>query len=395
MAPGGTAPRPVVLNNWEATYFDFDHDRIVGIARRAKALGVELFVLDDGWFGRRDRDDSSLGDWVVDRRKLPGGIEALVRDVKAEGLQFGLWIEPEMVNADSDLFRAHPDWAIGVPGRARTESRQQLVLDYARPEVVDHIADALTAVLSSAPIDYVKWDMNRNITEPWTASVPADRQGEFFHRYILGVYELYRRLTERLPGHPVRVVRRRRRALRRRAPRLRPAGLDVGRHRRGGAAGDPVGDVARVPGLVDGRPRLGRAEPPDRAASRRCSPGPPWRCSGRSATSSTRPRCPTRSRPRSPARSPGTPSAASCCSVAGSCACAARSSTAATRPRGWRSTTRGRARSSASTACSGGRCPSAGGSACAGSTRRRPTASPRGWTRSPRRSRRPTARATS
>ena len=192
-------PRPVVLNNWEATYFDFDHDRIVGIARRAKALGVELFVLDDGWFGRRDNDDSSLGDWVVDRRKLPGGIEALVRDVKGLGLQFGIWIEPEMVNADSDLFRAHPDWAIGVPGRGRTESRQQLVLDYARPEVVDHIADALTAVLSSAPIDYVKWDMNRNITEPWTASVPADRQGEFFHRYILGVYELYRRLTERFP----------------------------------------------------------------------------------------------------------------------------------------------------------------------------------------------------
>src|SRR4029079_7198182 len=109
------------------------------------------------------------------------------------------WIEPEMVNADSDLFRAHPDWAIGVPGRERTESRQQLVLEYARPEVVDHIADALTAVLSSAPIDYVKWDMNRNITEPWTASAPPDRQGEFFHRYILGVYELYRRLTERFP----------------------------------------------------------------------------------------------------------------------------------------------------------------------------------------------------
>jgi alpha-galactosidase len=191
--------RPIVLNTWEATYFDFDHDRIVGLAGKAKDLGVELFVLDDGWFGRRDRDDSSLGDWVVDRRKLPGGIEALVRDVKALGLAFGLWIEPEMVNADSDLFRAHPDWAIGVPGRARTESRQQLVLDFGRPEVVDHIADALIAVFSSAPIDYVKWDMNRFITEPWTSAVPADRQGEFFHRFILGVYELYRRLTERFP----------------------------------------------------------------------------------------------------------------------------------------------------------------------------------------------------
>ncbi|HEY6568811.1 MAG TPA: alpha-galactosidase, partial [Candidatus Limnocylindrales bacterium] len=192
-------PRPVVLNNWEATYFDFNHERIVAIAGKAKDLGVELFVLDDGWFGRRDNDDSSLGDWVVDRRKLPGGIEALARDVRALGLTFGLWIEPEMVNADSDLFRAHPDWAIGVPGRSRTESRQQLVLDFARPEVVDHIADALIAVLASAPIDYVKWDMNRNITEPWTAAVPSDRQGEFFHRYILGVYDLYRRLTERFP----------------------------------------------------------------------------------------------------------------------------------------------------------------------------------------------------
>jgi alpha-galactosidase len=191
--------RPVLLNNWEATYFDFDHQRIVGIAERAKALGVELFVLDDGWFGRRDRDDSSLGDWVVDRRKLPGGLEALVRDVQALGLRFGLWIEPEMVNPDSDLFRAHPDWAIGVPGRPRTESRQQLVLDLARPEVVDHLSAALIDVLSSAPIDYVKWDMNRNITEPWTASVPPDRQGEFFHRYMLGVYELARRLTERFP----------------------------------------------------------------------------------------------------------------------------------------------------------------------------------------------------
>jgi alpha-galactosidase len=191
--------RPIVLNNWEATYFDFDHDRLVGIATKAKELGVELFVLDDGWFGRRDRDDSSLGDWVVDRRKLPGGLEALVHDVKALGLSFGLWIEPEMVSPDSDLYREHPDWAIGVPDRPRTESRQQLVLDMARPEVVDQLTKMLSAVLSSAPIDYVKWDMNRNITEPWTPSLPADRQGEFHHRYILGVYELYGRLTSRFP----------------------------------------------------------------------------------------------------------------------------------------------------------------------------------------------------
>jgi alpha-galactosidase len=192
-------PRPILLNNWEATYFDFDADRLVEIARSAGELGVELFVLDDGWFGRRDDDTTSLGDWVVDRRKLPGGIDGVARRITELGLDFGLWIEPEMVSPDSDLFRAHPDWAVGIPGRPRTESRQQLVLDMARPEVVDHLATALGEVLASAPIRYVKWDMNRNITEPWTPTLPPDRQGEFFHRYILGVYELYRRLTERFP----------------------------------------------------------------------------------------------------------------------------------------------------------------------------------------------------
>ena len=169
------------------------------IARSARELGVELFVLDDGWFGHRDSDDSSLGDWVVDRRKLPNGLDAVARRITDLGLRFGLWIEPEMVSADSDLFRAHPDWAIGVPGRPRTESRQQLVLDMGRSDVVDHLADALTAVLASAPISYVKWDMNRNITEPYGLGLPPERQGEFFHRYILGVYELYRRLIDRFP----------------------------------------------------------------------------------------------------------------------------------------------------------------------------------------------------
>jgi alpha-galactosidase len=192
-------PRPVLLNNWEGTYFDFDHDRLVAMARAAKAMGVELFVLDDGWFGRRDSDDRSLGDWVVDRRKLPHGLDGLARDVKAPGLLFGLWIEPEMVNADSDLFRAHPDWAIGVPGRKRTESRQQLVLDFANPAVVDHIADAIGGVIASAPVDYVKWDWNRFITEPFSPTLPPERQGEFFFRYTLGVYDLYERLTTRFP----------------------------------------------------------------------------------------------------------------------------------------------------------------------------------------------------
>jgi alpha-galactosidase len=191
--------RPVLINNWEATYFDFDEARLLEIAIAAKEMGIELFVLDDGWFGRRDDDTSSLGDWVVDRRKLPDGLGALGTKVEALGLRFGIWIEPEMVSVRSRLFEAHPEWAIGVPGRPRTESRSQLVLDLARSDVVDHLFDAIAAILASAPISYVKWDMNRYITEPHSLELPPDRQGEFFHRYMLGLYELYGRLTEAFP----------------------------------------------------------------------------------------------------------------------------------------------------------------------------------------------------
>jgi alpha-galactosidase len=192
-------PRPILVNNWEGTYFDFDEERLVAIATVARDLGIELFVLDDGWFGKRDDDTTSLGDWFVDRRKLPGGIDGLARRITELGLAFGIWIEPEMVSERSELFAAHPDWALGIPGRPRTEGRQQLVLDMSRPEVVDHLERVLADVLGSGPISYVKWDMNRWITEPWSATLPADRQGEFFHRSILGVYELYRRLTTRFP----------------------------------------------------------------------------------------------------------------------------------------------------------------------------------------------------
>ncbi|MGH2511539.1 MAG: alpha-galactosidase [Candidatus Limnocylindrales bacterium] len=192
-------PRPILVNNWEGTYFDFDEARLVAIAGVARELGIELFVLDDGWFGARDDDASSLGDWVVDRRKLPDGIAGLARRVTDLGLQFGLWIEPEMVSPKSKLFSEHPDWAIGIAGRPRTESRQQLVLDLSRPEIVDHLVGVLSDVLASAPISYVKWDMNRNITEPASLVLPADRQGEFFHRYILGVYTLYERLSTAFP----------------------------------------------------------------------------------------------------------------------------------------------------------------------------------------------------
>ncbi|MBI3745150.1 MAG: alpha-galactosidase [Chloroflexi bacterium] len=192
-------PRPVLLNSWEGVYYDFDHDRLLEMARAAADLGVELFVLDDGWFGERDSDTTSLGDWIVDHRKLPDGLGRLAADMEGLGLSLGLWIEPEMVSPVSRLFAEHPDWAIGVPGRARTESRQQLVLDLSRPEVVDHLEGAFAEILANASVRYVKWDMNRNITEPYGATLPPDRQGEFFHRYMLGTYELWRRLTTRFP----------------------------------------------------------------------------------------------------------------------------------------------------------------------------------------------------
>ncbi len=193
-------PRPILLNNWEATYFDFDEPRLLEIAASARDLGIELFVLDDGWFGQRDDDTTSLGDWTVNRRKLPDGLESLARKVEDLGLRFGLWIEPEMVSRASALFEAHADWTVGIPARPRTESRSQYVLDMSRPEVVDHLFGVLSTLLGSAPISYVKWDMNRNITEPFTSSLPPWRQGEFMHRYILGVYALYDRLTKAFPG---------------------------------------------------------------------------------------------------------------------------------------------------------------------------------------------------
>jgi alpha-galactosidase len=193
------APRPIVINNWEATYYDFDEARLLQIATAAQGLGIEMFVLDDGWFGRRDGDNTSLGDWTANKAKLPGGVEGLARQVEALGLRFGIWIEPEMVSQRSQLYSDHADWVVGVPKRPNTESRDQLVLDMSRREVVDHLFGVLSDLLGRAPISYVKWDMNRNITEPFSPSLPAHRQGEFFHRYILGTYELYERLTRAFP----------------------------------------------------------------------------------------------------------------------------------------------------------------------------------------------------
>ena len=184
--------RPVVINNWEATFFHFNRRKLLALARQAKGLGVEMFVLDDGWFGKRNSDTAGLGDWIVNTKKLPGGIKSLAKRINRMGMQFGLWFEPECVNEDSDLYRAHPEWAIQVPGRAPSYGRNQLVLDLTRSDVRDYIVNALDAVLSSAPISYVKWDYNRHISDMYSATLK--NQGEFFHRYILGLYEVLDRI---------------------------------------------------------------------------------------------------------------------------------------------------------------------------------------------------------
>lgn len=191
--------RPILINNWEATYFDFTEERIVEIAKKAKECGVELFVLDDGWFGQRSSDKAGLGDWVANRDRLPEGIEGLAERISSLGMKFGLWFEPEMVNKDSDLYRAHPDWILQTPERTNSHGRFQHVLDFSRKEVVDAIYEMMSKILGNAKISYVKWDMNRSITECFSAALPAARQGEVFHRYILGVYDLYERLTSRFP----------------------------------------------------------------------------------------------------------------------------------------------------------------------------------------------------
>lgn len=191
--------RPVLVNNWEATYFDFNADKIESIARAGKELGIELFVLDDGWFGKRNDDTTSLGDWVVDKAKLPNGLEDLVERVNKLGLEFGLWFEPEMVSPESDLYHKHPDWCLHVPDRRRTEGRGQLILDFSREEVCNGVMDMLRKILSSAPITYVKWDMNRNMTEIGSAALPPERQRETAHRYMLGLYRVMEAITTEYP----------------------------------------------------------------------------------------------------------------------------------------------------------------------------------------------------
>ncbi|MDD9269476.1 alpha-galactosidase [Paenibacillus sp. GCM10023248] len=192
--------RPILINNWEATYFNFDADTIEALAKVGKELGIELLVLDDGWFGKRDNDRSSLGDWFVDRGKLPAGMPDLAARVNRQALAFGLWFEPEMISPDSELYRAHPDWCLHVAGRRRTEARHQLVLDYSRQDVRAYIVKVMTDLLAGCPIAYVKWDMNRNLTEIGSAHIPPERQRETAHRYMLGVYEVMERITSAFPG---------------------------------------------------------------------------------------------------------------------------------------------------------------------------------------------------
>lgn len=192
--------RPILINNWEATYFDFTDEKIEAIAKDAASLGVELFVLDDGWFGERNSDKSSLGDWFVNEEKLNGGLNKLANKINDMGMKFGLWFEPEMVSPISKLYEKHPDWCIHIDGRTRSTARNQLILDLGRKDVREYIIETVSNVLKSANIEYVKWDMNRNMSEVASTVLSANRQRETYHRYMLGLYEVLEEITNRFPN---------------------------------------------------------------------------------------------------------------------------------------------------------------------------------------------------
>lgn len=194
-----TEKRPILINNWEGTYFDFDEEKLYDIAKAASELGIEMLVMDDGWFGKRDDDKCALGDWKVNEDKLKGGLGHLIERVKALGLKFGIWYEPEMISPDSDLYRAHPDWCIHVPGRERSLGRTQCVIDMTREDVRDYLFGIMCEVLENNDIDYIKWDFNRNITEAGSVLLPPERQKEFFHRFVLGTYDLMDRIVNKFP----------------------------------------------------------------------------------------------------------------------------------------------------------------------------------------------------
>lgn len=192
--------RPILINNWEATYFDFTAEKLLAIAADAKELGIEMLVMDDGWFGKRDDDYSGLGDWVVNKAKLPGGLKPLVDAVNQMGLKFGIWFEPEMINEDSDLYRTHKDWCLKTPVRDASRARYQYVLDMTREDVRIYLFESISKILEEANISYVKWDMNRHLTNIYSVNLPAQRQGEVYHRYVLGLYELLEQLITKFPN---------------------------------------------------------------------------------------------------------------------------------------------------------------------------------------------------
>ena len=193
------AKRPVLINSWEANYFDINEEKMVTLAKEASALGIDLFVMDDGWFGVRNDDNTGLGDWFVNREKLPEGLPHLIEKIRSLGMKFGIWFEPEMISEDSDLYRAHPDWALSTPGRTPIFSRNQLVLDMSRKDVRDYLYERISAVLRENDISYVKWDFNRSVCDVYSHALPAERQGEVPHRFVLGLYELLDRLTSDFP----------------------------------------------------------------------------------------------------------------------------------------------------------------------------------------------------
>lgn len=202
--------RPILLNSWEAAYFDINESKLLKLAKAGRDVGIELFVMDDGWFGERNDDSRSLGDWTANKKKLPGGVKGLCDKINKLGMSFGIWVEPEMVNVNSELYREHPDWAIQIPDKPHSEGRNQRMLDLARPEVQDYIIDAMTKLFSSANIEYVKWDMNRTLTDVYSVYIreqdvssesvlSKNRQGEVAHRYVLGLYRCMKTLTESFP----------------------------------------------------------------------------------------------------------------------------------------------------------------------------------------------------
>ena len=191
--------RPILLNSWEASYFNISEGSLVSLAKAGKDLGVELFVMDDGWFGDRNDDFRALGDWDYNPKKLPGGLQRLSKKVTDLGVGFGLWVEPEMINVNSRLYEAHPDWAMAIPGKLHSEGRHQRILDLSNPAVSDWVIEKMSGVFSSGDISYVKWDMNRIFSDVYSPYLPAKRQGEVAHRYMLGLYKIMKALTERFP----------------------------------------------------------------------------------------------------------------------------------------------------------------------------------------------------